>query len=134
MNVTVSSDPQCALITGGSQGLGLAFAHGCARRGIDLLLVALPDSGLEEAATMPDSDVVMAAIVGAAGLDRCGNGQHERRPRRHDGRCPAVRHLRPHHRPQRLLLPLPQLRRLQGLQLDDLAPARTEGPFGAPPS
>jgi short-subunit dehydrogenase len=50
MNVTVSSDPQCALITGGSQGLGLAFAHGCARRGIDLLLVALPDSGLEEVA------------------------------------------------------------------------------------
>lgn len=42
--------PGCALITGGSQGLGLAFAHCCARRGIDLLLVALADSGLDEAA------------------------------------------------------------------------------------
>ena len=42
--------PGCALITGASQGLGLAFAHGCAQRGMDLLLVALPDSGLEEVA------------------------------------------------------------------------------------
>jgi short-subunit dehydrogenase len=42
--------PGCALITGGSQGLGLAFAHACARRGMDLMLVALPDSGLEQAA------------------------------------------------------------------------------------
>jgi short-subunit dehydrogenase len=50
MNKRVLSDPQCALITGGSQGLGLALAHGCARRGIDLLLVALPGSGLEQAA------------------------------------------------------------------------------------
>jgi uncharacterized protein len=40
----------CALITGASQGLGLAFAHGCAQRGLDLLLVALPDSGLQEVA------------------------------------------------------------------------------------
>ncbi len=42
--------PGCALITGASQGLGLAFAHGCAQRGMDLLLVALPDSGLQEVA------------------------------------------------------------------------------------
>jgi short-subunit dehydrogenase len=49
MNYRFSS-PQCALITGGSQGLGLALAHCCAQRGLDLLLVALPDSGLDEAA------------------------------------------------------------------------------------
>jgi short-subunit dehydrogenase len=42
--------PRCALITGGSRGLGLAFAHACARRGMDLMLVALPDSGLAQAA------------------------------------------------------------------------------------
>lgn len=41
---------QCALITGASQGLGRAFAAECARRGMDLLLVALADSGLEQVA------------------------------------------------------------------------------------
>ncbi len=35
-----------ALITGASQGLGRALAEECARRGMDLILVALPDSGL----------------------------------------------------------------------------------------
>jgi short-subunit dehydrogenase len=38
-----------ALITGASQGLGRAFAEECARRRMDLLLVALPESGLEQA-------------------------------------------------------------------------------------
>ena len=52
MNKGVPSNPPCVLITGGSQGLGLAFAHSCARRGMDLMLVALPDSGLREAAQM----------------------------------------------------------------------------------
>ena len=41
---------QTALITGASQGLGRAFAAECARRGMDLALVALPGSGLEEVA------------------------------------------------------------------------------------
>ena len=36
-----------ALITGASQGLGRAFAYECARKGMNLLLVALPGSGLE---------------------------------------------------------------------------------------
>jgi len=38
----------CALITGASLGLGRAFARECASRGMNLLLVALPDSGLPE--------------------------------------------------------------------------------------
>jgi len=40
----------CAVITGASQGLGRAFALECAHRGMDLVLVALPDSGLERVA------------------------------------------------------------------------------------
>jgi len=35
-----------ALITGASQGLGQAIAEECARRGMNLILVALPDSGV----------------------------------------------------------------------------------------
>jgi len=42
--------PRCALITGASQGLGRAFAEECAGRGMDLLLVALGDTGLPETA------------------------------------------------------------------------------------
>jgi short-subunit dehydrogenase len=45
-------NPQCALITGSSHGLGLALAHCCAQRRMDLMLVALPDSALEQAAQM----------------------------------------------------------------------------------
>lgn len=40
-----------ALITGASMGLGRAFAEECARRGMRLFLVALPNSGLPELAT-----------------------------------------------------------------------------------
>jgi len=36
------------LITGSSQGLGRAFAEECAGRGMNLVLVALPDTGLNE--------------------------------------------------------------------------------------
>jgi len=41
---------RCALITGASQGLGRAFAEECAGRGMELLLVALPGTGLGEVA------------------------------------------------------------------------------------
>lgn len=39
---------RCALITGASQGLGRAFAEECAGRGMQLVLVALPDTGLTD--------------------------------------------------------------------------------------
>jgi uncharacterized protein len=42
--------PTCALVTGSSQGLGRAFAEECAGRGMDLVLAALPDTGLPEVA------------------------------------------------------------------------------------
>jgi uncharacterized protein len=41
---------QYALITGASQGLGKALAIECARRGMNLALVALPRQGLEQTA------------------------------------------------------------------------------------
>ncbi len=44
--------PGCALITGASQGLGRAFAEECAGRGMSLVLVALPDTGLPEVASV----------------------------------------------------------------------------------
>ncbi len=49
------------LITGASQGLGRALAWACARRGRNLVLVALPGSGLPEAAA------ALAAGASAAG-------------------------------------------------------------------
>jgi uncharacterized protein len=50
----------CALITGASMGLGRALARECASRGFDLFLVALPGSGL------PDAAASMAREYGAS--------------------------------------------------------------------
>ena len=42
--------PCCAMITGASQGLGRACAEECAGRGMDLVLIALPGTGVTELA------------------------------------------------------------------------------------
>jgi uncharacterized protein len=42
--------PRNALVTGSSQGLGRALAEECARRGMNVFLVALPGSGLSQVA------------------------------------------------------------------------------------
>lgn len=76
-----------AVITGASQGLGRAMAEECARRGMNLILVALPGSGLEHAAhniaerfrvavehvemdlTAPESPEALARWISDHGLD-----------------------------------------------------------------
>jgi uncharacterized protein len=50
-------DKPCALITGASMGLGKALARECASRGYDLYLVALPGSGLPEAASSIEREI-----------------------------------------------------------------------------
>ncbi len=45
-----SSTTKFALVTGASHGLGNAFAHELARRGINLILTSLPGEGLHETA------------------------------------------------------------------------------------
>jgi len=74
------------LITGASEGLGKAFAIECASRGMNLVLIALPDSGLHEVRdylsrnfpihvmaieqdlTEPDSAECIAQIVQQCGI------------------------------------------------------------------
>ena len=48
MTVKMNTKQGYTLITGASKGIGKAFAEECARRGMNLVLVSLPDSGLEE--------------------------------------------------------------------------------------
>jgi len=78
---------RCVLITGASQGLGRAFAEECAGRGMELVLVALPETGLKEVArilerahqvrieaietdlTQPDAPRAIATACRARGFD-----------------------------------------------------------------
>ena len=61
---------EAAVITGASQGLGRAFAEACARRGIDLVLVALPDSGLDRVAR--GLELLYDVRVASVGMDLTG--------------------------------------------------------------
>jgi short-subunit dehydrogenase len=71
-----NTTPQCALITGASQGLGRAFAEECAGRGMDLVLAALPGTGLPEVARIlemayrVDIEVVEMDLTDPASTDR----------------------------------------------------------------
>jgi len=49
--IRISRSHLYCLITGASRGLGWALAEECARAGMNLILVALPDTGLAEAAS-----------------------------------------------------------------------------------
>jgi uncharacterized protein len=44
------------LITGASEGLGKSFAIECAKRGMDLFLVSLPETGLPELSKLIDAN------------------------------------------------------------------------------
>jgi len=53
--------PRNALVTGASQGLGMAIAEECASRGMNLFLVALPESGLPRVAERIESEWAVRA-------------------------------------------------------------------------
>jgi uncharacterized protein len=63
----------CALVTGASMGLGKALARECASRGYDLFLVALPGSGLPEAAASIEGE--SGASVEWLEADLTGEGE-----------------------------------------------------------
>jgi len=65
----------CALITGASHGLGLALARQCAARGMDLILAALPDSGLD--ARAEELATTHGVSVRAEALDLTADGGTE---------------------------------------------------------
>ena len=75
---------KCALVTGASMGLGKEFARLCAARGKDLLLVALPGSGLPELArelegrwpvsvVYLEADLTEAGVIGRIAELLCSN-------------------------------------------------------------
>jgi short-subunit dehydrogenase len=72
---TPGGDRHYALITGASQGLGRALAHECARRGMNLVLVALPSSGLEHVAH--EIEQRHGVHVGCIEMDLTANGSPE---------------------------------------------------------
>lgn len=62
-----------ALITGASQGLGRALSHECARLGMDLILVALPGSGLPQVAAEVEQQYGVQALYREADLTEPGS-------------------------------------------------------------
>lgn len=67
MSQDVSSRRSFTLITGASHGIGKAMAVECARRGMNLLLVALPDASLEE--TVQELQAASGIQVIPVGID-----------------------------------------------------------------
>ncbi len=59
-----------ALITGGSKGLGLAFAREFARHGHDLVLVARDEAALQRAASVIGSEYGVSVTTLAVNLTR----------------------------------------------------------------
>ena len=60
-DVFSNSDPYYTVITGASSGIGKALATECAKRGMNLLLVSLPETGLTEFATELEQNFEISA-------------------------------------------------------------------------
>jgi short-subunit dehydrogenase len=67
----MGNDTIYTLITGGSMGIGKALARECARRGMDLLLVALPGPELEQTANEIRKD--FSVKIDTLGIDLTGH-------------------------------------------------------------
>lgn len=80
-----------ALVTGASQGLGRALAEECAGRGMNLVLVALPDTGMPEVATVLERGYGVSAR--ALELDLTADDAADRIDRYLEDHAIAITHL-----------------------------------------
>lgn len=72
----MKSEPVFTLITGASMGIGKALAEECARRGMNLLLVALPGKELDElSATLRQRYQVEVYALGLDMLEKTASGK-----------------------------------------------------------